>query len=327
MTSTDLLFTFYDTLSTSEKRRCASIDIGTNAVLLLVMESKEGLEELLDASTITRLGEGLLSTGRLGRAAMERTAAALEDYRRVLDGYGAPEAVCFGTSALREAANRDEFLEMARLRAGFDVRVISEREEAYYTYLSVRDDPQIKGSRLLIVDIGGGSTEITGGDRERFLDYVSIPIGTVKLTERFIRHDPPLPEEMAALAAFVRVEVAARLPGADRDGPGGRTIVGMAGTITTLAMMILGLPAFDKKRIHGMGVSLRELGAWRERLAGMSTAERKGLPGMERGREDLLLQGIVLMEEVVSACGGDRFTVSTAGARYGVLYEAENLNS
>ena len=308
-------------MSTCEKRRCASIDIGTNAVLLLVMESNEGLEELLDASTITRLGEGLLSAGRLGRTAMERTAAALEGYRRVLDGYGAPDAVCFGTSALREAANRDEFIEMARQRAGFDVRVISEREEAYYTYLSVRDDLAIEGSRLLIVDIGGGSTEITRGDREGFLDYVSIPIGTVKLTERFTRHDPPLPEEMAALAGFVRAEVGARLPGG-REGGGERTIVGMAGTITTLATMILGLPVFDKKRIHGMTVSLGELRAWRERLAGMSTTGRKGLPGMEAGREDLLLQGIVLMEEIVSAAGGARFTVSTAGARYGMLYEA-----
>ena len=309
-------------MSTCEKRRCASIDIGTNAVLLLVVESGEGLEEILDTSTITRLGEGLVSTGRLARPAMERTAAALENYRRVMDGYGVQEAVCFGTSALREAANRDEFLAMARQRAGFDVRVISEREEAYYTYLSVKDDGRIGGSRLLIVDIGGGSTEVTRGDRESFLDYVSIPIGTVKLTERFIKHDPPLPEEMAALAGFVRAEIAARLPDAGSGRTGDRTIVGMAGTITTLATMILGLTAFDKKRIHGMTVSLPELGAWRERLSGMSTAERQALPGMERGREDLLLQGIVLMEEIVSACGGGGFTVSTAGARYGFIYEA-----
>jgi exopolyphosphatase/guanosine-5'-triphosphate,3'-diphosphate pyrophosphatase len=291
------------------------------------MESGEGLEEFLDTSTITRLGEGLLSTGRLARPAMERTAAALESYRRVLDGYGVQEAVCFGTSALREAANRDEFLEMARQRAGFDVRVISERDEAYYTYLSVRDDRQIEGSRLLIVDIGGGSTEITRGDRESFLDYVSVPVGTVKLTERYIKHDPPLAEEMATLAGFVRAEIGARLPQGPQGGPGNRTIVGMAGTITTLATMILGLPTFDKKRIHGMTVSLQELRAWRERLAGMSTTARRALPGMERGREDLLLQGIVLMEEIVSAYGGGGFTVSTAGARYGFIYEARNCHS
>ena len=246
-------------MSISTKRRCASIDIGTNAVLLLVMESNETFKELLDTSTITRLGEGLLSTGALGPIAMERTAAVLEAYRRVLDGYGVPGAVCFGTSALREAANRDEFLDMARQRAGFDIRVISGREEAYYTYLSVRNDPAIKGSRLLIVDIGGGSTEITLGDRESLLDYVSLPIGTVKLTERFIKHDPPAGGEIAALSGFVRAEVDANRPKGVPAGQGDLNIVGMAGTITTLAAMLLGQHKFDKEKIHGMQISLSEL--------------------------------------------------------------------
>ncbi len=248
-------------MSTSAKRRCASIDIGTNAVLLLVMESNGAFEELLDTSTITRLGEGLLSTGALGPIAMERTAAALEAYRRVIDDYGAPGAVCFGTSALREAANREEFLDMARQRAGFDIRVISERDEAYYTYLSVRNDPAIEGGRLLIVDIGGGSTEITLGDRENFLDYVSLPIGTVKLTERFIKHDPPPSGEIAVLSGFVRAEVNANRPKGIPAGQGDLTIVGMAGTITTLAAMLLGQHKFDKKKIHGMQISLSELSA------------------------------------------------------------------
>jgi exopolyphosphatase/guanosine-5'-triphosphate,3'-diphosphate pyrophosphatase len=198
------------------------------------------------------------------------------------------------------------------------VRVISEYEEAYYTYLSVKDDPQICGEELLIVDIGGGSTEITRGTRLRFLGYVSLPLGTVKLTERFIRHDPPLAEELANLSGFVREQVAAR------KGSENRSIVGMAGTVTTLAAMVLGLEAFDKKKVHGMVISLATLSEWRERLLAMTVGERKGLPGMEPGREDLIPQGVVLMEEIVVASGGTQFTVSTAGARYGVLYEAFN---
>jgi exopolyphosphatase/guanosine-5'-triphosphate,3'-diphosphate pyrophosphatase len=296
--------------------RCGSIDIGTNAVLLLVMESNGQLEELYDASTITRLGEGILATGRLIRPAMERTVGALVHYRRVLDDYGVKTLDCFGTAALREAANRDEFVEMAWKRAGIRVRVISEYEEAYYTYLSVKDDPQICGEELLIVDIGGGSTEITRGTRLRFLGYVSLPLGTVKLTERFIRHDPPLAEELANLSGFVREQVAAR------KGSENRSIVGMAGTVTTLAAMILGLEAFDKKKVHGMVISLATLSEWRMRLLSMTIGERKGLPGMEPGREDLIPQGVVLMEEIIVASGGTQFTVSTAGARHGVLYEA-----
>ena len=296
--------------------RYGSIDIGTNAVLLLVMESNGQLDELYDASTITRLGEGVLATGRLIRPAMERTVEALERCRRVLDDYGVETPDCFGTAALREAANRDEFVEMAWQRTGIRVRVISEYEEAYYTYLSVKDDPRIEGEELLIVDIGGGSTEITRGTRHRFLDYVSLPLGTVKLTERFIRHDPPLAEELANLSGFVREQVAAR------KGSENRSIVGMAGTVTTLAAMILGLEAFDKKKVHGMVISLATLSEWRMRLLSMTIGERKGLPGMEPGREDLIPQGVVLMEEIIVASGGTQFTVSTAGARHGVLYEA-----
>ncbi len=300
--------------------RYASIDIGTNAVLLLVMESSGELVELYDASTITRLGEGLLATGRLMRPAIERTVGALIDYRRILDHYGVETPDCFGTAALREAANREEFVEMAWQRAGIRVRVISEYEEAYYTYLSVKDDPQICGEQLLIVDIGGGSTELSQGTRHEFLDYVSLPVGTVKLTERFIGHDPPLADELEHLSGFVRGQVAGHP--ATRIGSDNRTIVGMAGTVTTLAAIVVGLEAFDKKRVHGMVIALETLRAWRERLLSMTVEERKGLPGMEPGREDLLPQGVVLMEEIVAAFGGTQFTVSTAGARYGVLYEA-----
>jgi len=303
--------------------RYGSIDIGTNAVLLLVMESNGQLDELYDASTITRLGEGVLATGRLIRPAMERTVEALERCRRVLDDYGVETPDCFGTAALREAANRDEFVEMAWRRTGIRVRVISEYEEAYYTYLSVKDDPRIEGEGLLIVDIGGGSTEITRGTRLRFLDYVSLPLGTVKLTERFIRHDPPLAEELANLSGFVHEQAGrARRRRVGRKGSDNRSIVGMAGTVTTLAAMVLGLDAFDKKKVHGMVISLATLREWRERLLAMTVEERKGLPGMEPGREDLIPQGVVLMEEIVVAFGGTQFTVSTAGARYGVLYEA-----
>jgi len=303
--------------------RYGSIDIGTNAVLLLVMESNGQLDELYDASTITRLGAGVLATGRLIRPAMERTVGALVRYRRVLDDYGVETLDCFGTAALREAENRAEFVEMAWQRAGIRVRVIRRYEEAYYTYLSVKDDPRIEGEELLIVDIGGGSTEITRGTRHGFLGYVSLPLGTVKLTERFIRHDPPLAEELANLSGFVHEQAGrARRRRVGRKGSDNRSIVGMAGTVTTLAAMVLGLDAFDKKKVHGMVISLATLREWRERLLAMTVEERKGLPGMEPGREDLIPQGVVLMEEIVVAFGGTQFTVSTAGARYGVLYEA-----
>ena len=145
--------------------KCAAIDIGTNAVLLLIMDQIGEPREVLDASTITRLGEGLARNGRLIPTAMERTVKALEKYRHLLDAHQARLVACFGTSAVREAENGAEFIAMARERAGLDVKVFSEYEEAFYTYLSVKHDPLIRGENLVIVDIGGGSTEIARATR------------------------------------------------------------------------------------------------------------------------------------------------------------------
>ena len=293
-----------------------AIDIGTNAVLFLIAVEEAGrFREVADLSTITRLGEGLLKTRRLSEEAMGRTIAALEKYRMALDAHHGEFACAFGTSALREAENREEFIEMAHRRTGFDVKVFSEYEEACYTYLSVNRDPAILGGTLIVVDIGGGSTEIARGTRERFIDYVSLPVGTVKLTELFVKHDPPARAELEGLARFVRE----LLPG--KGTLGDCTVVGMAGTMTTLAAMILGLEGFQKERIHGLSISLSTLDEWVLRLSGMSIAERRALPGMEPGREDLLLQGMILMREIVASLGTDSFVVSTYGARYGVLYE------
>jgi len=295
----------------------ASIDIGTNAVLMLLVAASEGrMEEILDRSMITRLGQGLIGSGRLSAEAMERTMKALDAYRGIIDDYGASIVNCYGTSALREAVNRDAFIAMADERTGMEVKVFSEYEEAYYTYLSVKSDSAIEGRNLVIVDIGGGSTEITRGDREGFQGYVSLPVGTVKLTERFIKHDPPLNEELQRLTEHVRAAI-----GGVRVEEPELTVVGMAGTMTTLGTMALGLNEFDKGRIHGLGIPASELDEWIERLSTMTVAERKRIPGMEPGREDLLLQGLVLMREILSAYRATRFVISTYGARYGVIYE------
>jgi exopolyphosphatase / guanosine-5'-triphosphate,3'-diphosphate pyrophosphatase len=293
----------------------ASIDIGTNAVLLLLMGGEGSMHEILDRSTITRLGQGLLRSRRLSPAAMERTARVLVKYREVIDDGDARVVRCFGTSALREAANGIEFVAMVRARAGLDIEVFSEYQEAYYTYLSVRNDNAIEGQDLVIVDIGGGSTEIIKGDREEFHDFVSLPVGTVKLTERFIKHDPPLISELERLAGFVREKLR---PGQSTNP---LTVVGMAGTVTTLAMMIQGLAEFDKRKIHGFRISVPTLDAWIKQLAAMAIAQRKSLLGMEPGREDLLLQGMVLMREILASLEADSFVVSTYGARYGVILE------
>jgi exopolyphosphatase/guanosine-5'-triphosphate,3'-diphosphate pyrophosphatase len=308
----------------------ASIDIGTNAVLLLIMKKNgEILKELLDVSTITRLGEGLIKTGRLSFEAIERTLRTLERYGVIMAAHDARPAGCFGTSALREAENSGQFIRMAREAAGMEVKVLSEREEACYTYLSVARDRSIPGQNLIVVDIGGGSTEIARGSREGLNDYVSLSIGTVKLTEQFIRHDPPLEEELNRLSRFIRDRVAVARQEVlckTEQGDIAESVIGVGGTMTTLAALVLRLADFDKEKIDGLFISRGELEDWIALLTGMQVIERKRIAGMEPGREDLLLQGIILMKEVLNSFQAEGVTVSTRGARHGVLYEtAKNV--
>jgi exopolyphosphatase / guanosine-5'-triphosphate,3'-diphosphate pyrophosphatase len=291
----------------------ASIDIGTNAVLLLIIDLNEGVREIMDVSTITRLGEGLIRTGELSPTAMTRTLEVLETYAEIARGRHIDQVVCYGTSALREAKNSNEFIERVEKRLGWRVHVISTYQEAYYTYLSVKADPAMVGSSWLIVDIGGGSTEVIQADNERFLEYTSLPVGTVKLTDMFIKHDPPLEQEISELTQYVRSTLT--LP-----CPPQQIIIGMAGTMTTFGAMIKGIP-FEKQAIHGMEIPLSTFDAWIEKMKTMTVAERRRLPGMEPGREDLLFQGLVLMREIMRYCGSGSLVVNTHGARYGILYD------
>lgn len=294
--------------------RYATIDIGTNAVLLLIVDFDDGIrEEITDISTITRLGEGLIKTGRLLPTAMSRTLNTLRGYAEIVEKHCVDQVICYGTSALREAANSNEFIEQVDKELGWKIRAITTYEEAYYTYLSVREDPAMAAPGWLIVDIGGGSTEVIQGSTERFLEYCSLPVGTVKLTDLFVRHDPPLGREIDELKRHIRSTLAFACPP-------GQSVVGMAGTMTTFGALIKGI-AFDKQAIHGMTIPLSAFDAWIERMKTMTIAERRQLPGMEPGREDLVYQGLILMREIMGYCGSSNLIVNTQGARYGILYD------
>lgn len=179
--------------------KCASIDIGTNTILLLVGEIGDNVREILDISTITRLGEGLNKNGYLLDAPMTRSLEVLKQYCSIAESLKVKHIFCVGTSALREAHNSSRFLEMVKRECGISIEIISGQQEAYYTYMSIKNDPTMTGNRLFIIDIGGGSTEMIIGDRERMIECRSLPVGVVKLTEMFIKHDPPLDQEIDAV--------------------------------------------------------------------------------------------------------------------------------
>jgi len=293
----------------------ASIDVGTNTVLLMVAETKEKIEEIYDTATITRLGEGLKQTGNLSTEAMERTLNALRRYRAIADKNQVQDVLCVGTAALREAKNRDVFLELVNKELCFPIRVISEHDEAFYTYLSVRQNFTDDTERVIIIDIGGGSTEIIYGNRENFIDFISLPVGSVKLTEMFIQHDPPLDDEIRLLRDFLKSIL--KLP----FGKGILSVVGTAGTVTTFGSIAIGLCQWDKKQIHGLRLSLQRIDNVVYQLANMALCERNTLPGMEKGREDIILQGIILLQETMRYLGAEELMIDANGVRHGVLCE------
>lgn len=325
--------------------KCASIDIGTNTALMLILECDGADREVLDLSSITRLGERVRESGRLSRTAIDRGLSVLRRYKEVIDRESVEEVFCVGTSALREASNSGLFLTRAREELGFEIRIISGRDEAYYTYLSVKGDPSIPGEEIVIVDIGGGSTEIIEGNREEFLNFLSMPVGTVKLTEMFVSHDPPLPVELNEMRSHVRHLLRTRsgdtISGAMEVNPvapvprspdspvqdrncvfranSGAVLVGAGGTVTNLAAIRLGLDSFDKERIHGLVMSLADVDNLVAQMTPMTTRERGMIPGMEKGREDIILQGTILLREIMEHLGARSLVVSTAGVRYGVL--------
>jgi len=293
----------------------ASIDIGTNTVLLMIAEIKDGIEEIYDTAVITRLGEGLKQTGVLSAKAMERTLNALRHYKAITEKSQVKEVFCIGTAALREARNSDMFLEFARKKLSFDIRVISEREEAFYTYLSVHQNLSDEAEDVIIIDIGGGSTEIICGNREKFIDFISLPVGSVKLTEMFIKHDPPLDNEISSLRDFIQSIL--KLP----FNINVQSVVGTAGTVTTIGSISKGLRVWDKKQIHGLRLTSKRIDEIAQLFLAKTISERSTLPGMEKGREDIIPQGIVLLQEIMRYFNAEGLIIDANGVRHGVLCE------
>jgi exopolyphosphatase/guanosine-5'-triphosphate,3'-diphosphate pyrophosphatase len=298
--------------------RWATIDVGTNTVLLLVAERREGaLAPILERAEITRLGRGVDATGRLDAAAMAETVAVLASFALDARRLGAEVVASVATSAARDAANGADFFAAAREAAGLVPEVIAGEEEARLVYASAWRD--FGPGSLAVLDVGGGSTEFTAGDGPEPRARTSLQVGAVRLTERHVRHDPVLPAEVAAIrsAAAGALAPLSRLAAEVRAA----RLVGVAGTVTTLEAVKQALPAYDAARVHGATLTLAETDALVERLASLTVAARAALPGMEPKRADVILAGAVVIAEALRATGFDRVVVSDRGVRWGLLHD------
>ncbi len=289
------------------------LDLGSNTVLLLVLD--QSAEVVRDEARITRLGQGVFASGRLHPGARSRTWSAVEELSALARGHGIERLIAVGTEALRRAGDGAEFLGDLRARGLVDeVRLLSGEEEALYAVeASLRSAPGT--GTLTVVDVGGGSTEVSCAEPARPVLAHSLPLGSVRLTERCITTDPVSIRELESLREAAHSE-AGKL-----DLPPAASVVAVAGTATTLAALELSLDPYDPGRVEGMELTASQLDGWILRLAGMSAAERVALPGLEPGRADVVVAGAVILAEVVSALGARRFCVSGRGVRFGVALE------
>jgi exopolyphosphatase/guanosine-5'-triphosphate,3'-diphosphate pyrophosphatase len=283
--------------------RVAAIDCGTNAIRLLVADVDLEAGTLVDVDRrmeIVRLGEGVDATGRLSDGALERTFAACEAYAALITSYGATRVRFVATSASRDASNRADFVAGVLARIGVEPEVITGDEEAALSFAGATRGLVGAEPPYLVVDIGGGSTEFVLGT-EAPVAARSVDVGCVRMTERHVRHDPPDADEVAAIvrdvdAAIARAAEAVPLARA-------RTLVGLAGSVTTTAALALDLPAYDADLIHGSRVSAADVDAVSDRLLALDHDARAALAVMHPGRVDVINAGVLVLRRILHATG------------------------
>ena len=294
--------------------RVAAVDQGTNTTRLLVADVEDGeLEEVAKRVEITRLGEGVDARRRLLPLPITRVRNVLTDYRREAEQLGAERILRVATSAVRDAENGEAFLGEIEWSYGFVTRLLSGDEEAELTFRGAAD------SRLgstLVIDPGGGSTEFVVGEAGEILSRRSLDVGSTRLTERFVQTDPPTADELEDAAEYLRTALEP-LPEADN-------VLGVAGTITTLAALDLGLEEPEGHGTHGHRLTLEAVRAQRERLAKLPIAQRRELPGLHPKRAPVIVAGAVLVEQILERLDAE-IEVSERDILHGAALEAATL--
>jgi exopolyphosphatase/guanosine-5'-triphosphate,3'-diphosphate pyrophosphatase len=293
----------------------ATIDIGTNTVLLLIasMDVSGNITPLAYEQRVPRLGAGVDLHRSLRPDSMQRVVRVLREYQRIMAQYTLDTVKVFGTSAVRDAANEVEFRTLIRQHTGLELEILSGDEEARWTYRgAVSGVPYIDSAT--VVDIGGGSTEITSGTRQQIVRRVSLDIGSVRLTERFFRHDPPLESELDDATALVRRE----LENTRAFDAAGSTLVGVAGTATSLAVLAQGQREFSLQAVTNFRLTSEIVEQLYAMLRHMPSSRIATLSAVMEGRSDVITSGTLILRELMSLHGFNEMIVSERGVRYGI---------
>ena len=294
--------------------RVAALDLGTNTFLCLVADvDRDGLLRVVhDDARVIRLGQGVDASKRLHPDALDRAETCLREFEGIIRASGAERVIACATSAARDAANGGELV-AAGARHGIPIVVIDGNREAELTYAGTVDAGIAPGiaPEIAIVDVGGGSTELIFGGPSGLTSRLSVDVGSVRLTERFLPTHPAPPADVEAARAWVRSRLQTVHPAA------GRSVIAVAGTATTLAALDLGL-AFDAGLVDGHAMTVERIHRWGARLAEASVEQRRRMAGMDAGRADVILAGAICLELACAAIGAAEVRVSTRGLRYGI---------
>ena len=305
--------------------RVAAIDCGTNSIRLLVADvDGDRLVDVVRRMEIVRLGEGVDRTGRLSEAGLHRTFTALDDYAREIRTHDVERVRMVATSATRDATNRSVFVDGVVQRLGVAPEVVSGDVEAALSFdgatRELRGGDASFAAPYLVCDIGGGSTEFVLGDTSGMQSARSVDVGCVRLTERHLHHDPPTSEQIESARADVRAAVGDVRAAIDVDAA--RTLVGLAGSVTTVVALALGLDRYRPERIHHARVDAVDVHRVATSLLAMTRAERAALPVMHPGRVDVIGAGALVLDTVVGELGVDAVVASEHDILDGIAFSA-----
>jgi exopolyphosphatase/guanosine-5'-triphosphate,3'-diphosphate pyrophosphatase len=300
--------------------RYAVFDLGSNSIKCVMAETRaRGVRILFEESIATRLAENLIDTAELKPEAIARTLEALRYLRERADGLGVENFRAVATSAVRDSRNRREFLRAAKTVLGFPVRLLSGTEEAETIFSGVTADPHWRGRDIFIHDIGGGSAEWVQGRHGTLEKRISLPLGAVRLRERFLHQYPVAPDTADLLVETIRGQIAHPLA---HYQLGARRLVGTGGTITCLVAIHKALPHFDPRRIDHATLTLAQIRTLLHSFTGCTLEHLRKRPGLPAKRADLIIPGTAVVLATMQQLGADRLSVSVRGLRYGVLTTA-----
>jgi exopolyphosphatase / guanosine-5'-triphosphate,3'-diphosphate pyrophosphatase len=304
--------------------RVGAVDLGTNSTRLLVAEVENGrISDVERNTTITRLGEGVDERRRLLPVPIARVRNVLTDYRRTLESLGAERTLAIATSAIRDAENGEAFLGEVEWSYGFATRMLSGHDEALMMFRGVTSERELHDGTV-IVDIGGGSTELVGAAPDAVRWHDSLDIGSARLTERFLHSDPPTGQELDACAVAVRALLSERITDEIRNET--RSAIGVAGTITSIAALALGLEEYDRKQVHGFELTADALFEQLDRLAFFPLALRRHMRPLEPERAPVIVAGAVIARETMSFFDLDVLEISERDILDGAALAAVELS-